>query len=59
MIKAKITYKNGEVTEDSILSHEIVGNLIKVSFSGRNRFEGKVIYINIDEISQFEVNYEG
>ena len=58
MIKAKITYKNGEVTEDSILSHEIVGNLMKVSFSGRNRFEGKIIYINIDEISQFEVDYE-
>ena len=58
MIKAKITYKNGEVTEDSILSHEIVGNLMKVSFSGKQRWEGKVIYINIDEISQFEVNYE-
>ena len=58
MIKAKITYKNGEVTEDSILSHEIVGNLMKVSFSGKQRWEGKVIYINIDEISQFEVDYE-
>ncbi len=58
MIKAKITYKNGEVTEDSILSHEILGNLMKVSFSGKQRWEGKVIYINIDEISQFEVDYE-
>ena len=57
-MKAKITYKDGNVTEDNILSHEIVGNLMKVSFSGRNRFEGKVIYINIDEISQFEVDYE-
>ena len=58
MMKAKITYKNGDVTEDSILSHEIVGNLMKVSFSGKQRWEGKIIYINIDEISQFEVNYE-
>lgn len=57
-MKAKITYKDGNATEDNILSHEIVGNLMKVSFSGRNRFEGKVIYINIDEISQFEVDYE-
>ena len=38
MIKAKITYKNGEVTEDSILSHEIIGNLIKEKTNMGNEF---------------------